>query len=399
MSRLQKAFVGVGVAVALAIGSGAAFAQTAPAPPPDGATPSEGQAPPPATPAPDPAPDTKAAIASFFKGTEVGGLLDVNYDWYSTRQDGDALYRNFDTRHNQFRLGMAQLYITKAPSAESRVGFKLKVSGGPATNIVQSGEPGGPSVLNNIEEGYVSYLVPAGKGLQFDVGKFVTPLGAEVIEAKDNWNYSRSLLFSLAIPYYHSGVRMTYAPNAKLSLIGMVVNGWNNVNENNTAKTIGGEIAYKPSGSFSIVENYIAGPEQPANNDDWRQVSDTIATVTVNPAFSLMANYDYGKDTFAGEGVHWQGLAAYAKIQGKRVALSPRFEWYDDPQGASTGTPQTLNEFTTTFEVKATDTFLFRIEYRGDWSDSAVFKNGDGDYQKTQRSIAFGLLYSFSLKS
>jgi hypothetical protein len=29
----------------------------------------------------------------------------------------------------------------------------------------------------------------------------VTPLGAEMIETKDNWNYSRSLLFALAIPY------------------------------------------------------------------------------------------------------------------------------------------------------------------------------------------------------
>ena len=36
-----------------------------------------------------------------------------------------------------------------------------------------------------------------------DFGKFVTSAGAEVIEAKDNWNYSRSLLFVNAIPYLH----------------------------------------------------------------------------------------------------------------------------------------------------------------------------------------------------
>ena len=40
-----------------------------------------------------------------------------------------------------------------------------------------------------------------------DVGKFVTSAGAEVIETNGNWNYSRSLLFALAIPYYHMGVR------------------------------------------------------------------------------------------------------------------------------------------------------------------------------------------------
>jgi Putative beta-barrel porin-2, OmpL-like. bbp2 len=28
-------------------------------------------------------------------------------------------------------------------------------------------------------------------------------MGNEVIETKDNWNYGRSLLFTLAVPYYH----------------------------------------------------------------------------------------------------------------------------------------------------------------------------------------------------
>ena len=45
--------------------------------------------------------------------------------------------------------------------------------------------------------------------MQCDVGKFVTPIGAEVIESQDNWNYTRSILFGYAIPFYHVGVRAT----------------------------------------------------------------------------------------------------------------------------------------------------------------------------------------------
>ena len=48
-----------------------------------------------------------------------------------------------------------------------------------------------------------------GKSLQVDAGKFVTHMGFEVIESKDNWNYSRGLLFQFAIPYFHTGVRVT----------------------------------------------------------------------------------------------------------------------------------------------------------------------------------------------
>ena len=57
-----------------------------------------------------------------------------------------------------------------------------------------------------MQQAYVSLLT--GK-LQLDAGKFVTPLGAEVIESQDDWNYSRSILFGYAIPFYHAGMRAT----------------------------------------------------------------------------------------------------------------------------------------------------------------------------------------------
>ena len=52
-----------------------------------------------------------------------------------------------------------------------------------------------------------------------------------MIEAKDNWNYSRSLLFVNAIPYWHFGAR-TSMPVSKTDTIGFqLVNGWNNVSK------------------------------------------------------------------------------------------------------------------------------------------------------------------------
>ena len=371
-----------------------AFAQSAPAPE---ATPATAQAP-----AADPAPAAAAAQGEskgFWEGTELGGLIDVYYDYYSTKPEGDALYRLFDTKHNQFNLNMAEVWLAKAPTADSRAGFKLRATAGSAAALINAFEPGGPELLKNVEEAYVSYLAPVGKGLQLDVGKFVTPLGAEVIEAKDNWNYSRSLLFALAIPFYHAGVRVSYAPNDKFSVMGLLTNGWNNVVDNNSGKTLGGQIIFKPTGALSIVQNYMAGPEQPADSDDWRQISDTTVTFTAAKALTLMANYDYGHDTFAGVGGHWQGFAGYAKFQANEsIAIIPRFEWYDDEAGFTTGTPQTLKEATITLEAKALDNLLWRIEYRGDFSDQDVFKNDDGVFKDQQHSIGIGMLYSFSFK-
>jgi hypothetical protein len=392
MFRLTRTLVVVSTAAGLA--AAPAWAQSPPVPVETAAAGA------PAAPAAPETPPPQSEIATFFKSTEIGGMIDAHFSWYDTKPVGDAPYRNFDTRHNQFRVSMAQLWLAKAPAEDSRAGFKVKLSVGPATTIVQSLEPGGsPAVLQNIEEGFISYLAPLGKGLQFDVGKFVTQHGAEVIEAKDNWNYSRSLLFALAIPYYHSGVRATYSPHAKLTLMGTLVNGWNNVVENNAAKTVGVQLAYRPTSSLSLVQNYMAGPEQTGNNDAWRQISDTIATFTLNPKVSLMANYDYGTDTIAGTKAHWQGVAGYARIQANKwFAFSPRFEWYDDPQGFTTGTVQTLKEVTGTLEVKPTDSFIWRLEYRTDLSNQAVFKTAGGGLKKSQTSLGMGVIYWFSYK-
>lgn len=390
MSRAKYVCAGLAAIAVLAMVPGAALAQTPSSAPADSAAPPAAAAPP---------PEAQPDLPPFFRGTEIGGLVDAHYDWYSTRPEGDALYRNFDTRHDQFRVNMAQIWLARAPTASSRAGYKVKLSVGPATTIVQSLEPGSSPVLQNIEEGFISYLAPLGKGLQFDFGKFVTQHGAEVIEAKDNWNYSRSLLFALAIPYYHSGLRATYSPSDKIAVMGTIVNGWNNVVENNGAKTLSAQVTFKPTAAVSLVQNYMAGPEQPDNTTDWRRLSDTILTWAISPKLSVMGNYDYGTDTVAGAKVHWQGVAGYAKLQANKwVAVSPRFEWYDDASGFTTGTVQTLKEATATFELKPTDTFIWRIEYRSDFSDVSVFKTRAGGTRKQQSSIAFGLLYSFVYK-
>src|SRR5205807_401544 len=124
-------------------------------------------------------PDADAGFLGFFRTVELGALVDGYYDYNSNKTD--ALYRNFDTKHNQFGYSMAEIWLNKVPTADQRAGFKFKLNFGPAASIIHASEPGTEAIFQNIEEGYVSYLAPAGKGLQIDFGQFVTQHGAEVI--------------------------------------------------------------------------------------------------------------------------------------------------------------------------------------------------------------------------
>src|SRR5262245_6844394 len=139
----------------------------------------------------DPAPDPDKTTLNFFRGTEIGGLLDAYYFWNSNKVNPS--YQAFDVLYNNFDVSMAEVWIAKSTTADSRIGYKSRTTFGSAADIMASaaGQFAAESPYKYIEEAYGSYLAPVGKGLQIDIGKFVTNAGAEVIEAKDDWNYSR----------------------------------------------------------------------------------------------------------------------------------------------------------------------------------------------------------------
>ena len=343
--------------------------------------------------------DQDSATMNFFRRVEISGFVDgyygYNFNKPPDRKAGPE--RTFDVRHDGFSLNLAEFAAEKKPTADSRAGFRLDLDYGPTAEIVKAAEPGGTQIFRNIGQAYVSYLAPVGKGLQFDFGEFVTLAGAEVIKTKDDWNYSRSLLFTLAIPFYHMGTRATYSFNDRFTVAGYVFNGWNNIVDNNTRKSVAGQVAVKPFNALTVTENYIGGAEQ-VDTKDWRHLSDTVATYSLTSKLSLLGNYDIGVDKQSGARVKWQGFAGAARFQPNSwFAISPRAEYYNDRDGFTSGQAQKIKEFTLTGEAKSKDGFVMRVEYRRDWSDIPFWlKNGRSiDHQNT---FTIGVLYSFSTK-
>jgi len=352
-----------------------------------------------------PAAPSGPTLSSLLGPTSLSGFVDVYYgqNFNNPTAQNNGL-RFFDAPTNQFGLNLVELVVDKAPdAASSRTGYHVALGFGQAMNVVNGSEPrAGLGFDQYLKEAYFSYLAPVGKGLQVDVGKFVTPHGAEVIETKDNWNYSRGILFSYAIPYYHFGMRAKYTFNDKYSLTGFFVNGWNNVVDNNTGKTYGMSFAWNPNKKFGIIENYMAGPELTGNNSNWRQLSDTVITYSPTSRLSFIVNGDYGRgDRFDdGEGsvsapVFWTGVAGYVKYAiNSSTALSTRYEYYNDHDGFTTGSRQHFNEFTTTFEHVVAHRIISRLEFRRDMSNNPSFLKGDTPV-KDQNTLTAGLVFTF----
>jgi len=365
--------------------------------------------PPPASvPAAAPAPAPAAAPSVWsIGGIDFSGLVDGYYNFNANHppasSNGNQL-RNFDYDANAFSLNMAKLTMSHDPDP---VGFRIDLGFGKAFDQILSTEPN----FKHLEQAYVSWKPKQGKGFEADFGEFVTSAGAEVIETKDNWNYSRSLLFALAIPYYHVGLR-TSMPLTKSFTGGVqIVNGWNNFSDNNSGKTIGLTGVYtRPK--FTLSTNYYVGPENSDTNKGYRNLLDATLLLTPSAKVSAYINYDYGQNRNASaidpeaahlqyqttDLSHWQGIAAALHYQATgKVAFTPRFEYFKDESGFSTGIVQNVNEFTLTGEYKMPEGLLARLEFRRDDSDQPYFMKG-GRLVDAQSTLEVGVVAFFGPK-
>lgn len=337
-----------------------------------------------------------SAKAAAAPPIDVSGFVDVYYSKNlaapSTRLNK---FRNFDINENQFTLSLAEIVFQKKAQP---VGFRVDVDFGSTNDLVQSGNTG---TLANIQQVYATAVVPVGNGLTVDVGKFVTFMGYEVIESKDNWNYSRSLLFSWAIPYFHVGARATYPVTPSLSLMVHVVNGWNNDIDNNGSKSVGGTISYALLPTTSVIFNWMGGREQPAGPTDvgFKNVFDLTLTHQLTDDLALALNADYGQEKIVAGIQHWKGVAVYGRYAlDASSAVALRAEVFSDPNGYAlgTGTPQDLKEVTATYEYKFTNALLVRGELRNDFSNIKTFDNSsNSNVDSNQLTFLVGLIAIF----
>jgi hypothetical protein len=303
----------------------------------------------------------------------------------------DPALRAFDVQHNAFSLSLAEVAFAKAVTPESRVGFRVDLDFGKTADLVAAYEPesDGKEIYKHVQQAYASLLT--GK-VTWDVGKFVTPHGAEVIESQDNWNYTRSILFGYAIPFYHVGVRASVAASDTLTVNGYLVNGWNNTSDPDGEKTAAFGLLWKPTAKVSWAGTYMFGDE---GSGDTRGLFDTTLTVLPTDKLSLMANFDYGSEGDAS----WWGIAAYAKYQAKPAwALVGRYEYLDDTDGGFMTFGTKAQSLTLTSDHLIAGGLRARLEYRTDFGDDAIFPSDDELFEKSQTTLTVGLVYVFGGK-
>ncbi len=353
-------------------------------------------------PAADPVVDAGEAHP-WWRQITTDGYASLSYS-YNQNQPEPRLnqFRVFDFNDNDPQLDVAELVVQRAIAEPNQFGFRLDLFAGSGVPEITAAyglfrdTHTGIAHHFDIPQLFVSYIAPIGKGLRFDVGKFVSDMGYEVIGGYDGYNdnFSRGYTFGYGLPFTNTGVKATYAFDRRITGTLLACNGWDNVQRLNHGYTFGAQLALATSKTTSISFNFIRGPERPRDSKDQRNVGEIVATWKPHSrvTFALDGLYGHEENGVApGYDAIWKGLAGYAKYHlTKRFSLAFRGEIFGDGGGTRTGTNQTLQGYTLTPEYdlaakfsklnshfkKADGKFVIRGEFRQDLSDRKVFLVG-----------------------
>jgi hypothetical protein len=380
------------------------------------------------------APVLSALPTQLPGGATLNYAFDGYYDYDFNHPIGRVQYlRAYDVLSNAFSINQANVVFALDPNvaAGRRYGVRLDLQFGQATEALQ-GNPADesrPEIYRNIFQVYGTYVIPLGKGLTVDVGKWATSLGIEGNYTKDQINYSRGFYYDY-LPSYHTGVRTSYRVNDRLAVNYWIVNGTNQSEPTNSYKDELFGFTAQPVKNILWNFNYYLGQDHPdvsaATNcpapvqpglciqeinpapDGKQHIFDSYVTWNATPKLALSMEGDYvisreWANAAPGESSapsHVDGGAAYARYQlTPKIALAGRTEYLSDRGGLFSGTTQALKEFTGTYEYKFGEGFLARAEYRRDWSNVPFFlTNKPGVLSPNQPTATVGLVWWYGGK-
>lgn len=351
----------------------AARTTTAPAPSPPQSPPQ----PLPTAPTPTPTPTVNLMLDSYYAFNTNRPSPPVNQ------------LRAFDSVHNSFNLNQATLVVEQQTSLSARrySGGRVDFQFGQATGLLQgsaANEPR-PALYRNLFQAYGSLLAPIGNGLTLDFGKFASSLGLETNYAKDQFNYSRSYFFNF-LPFYHAGLRASYPIHSRFTATYWLVNGANQTEDFNAAKSQAAILSFQPLRQISGNLNFFTGNE---NHSSFR-VLNSYWTWTAHPRLTLATDLSHVRHRRGAV----RGGSFYARfLVSPRWSLAARSTLFNDSSGLFSGRAQNLRELTLTATLQLANQFQWRWEFRRDQSNQSFFlRQSSPSLARNLDTFSLGLL-------
>jgi Putative beta-barrel porin-2, OmpL-like. bbp2 len=335
-------------------------------------------------------------------GIDIGGHAQGSWTYNFDDPDSDEnAFRAFDFEHNEGVFNQLMLYVDRPTDASVPwdLGGRIEMLFGADARFTPSNglfdfddDEEDDDTEFDITQVYAEVVLPVGNGIKTKIGKFITPLGFELVDPTGNTFYSHNYLFNL-VPFSHTGVFMTYDFNDQWTVGGGVSRGWDQTCQDNNDAIDGlGLVTWNAAEATSMTLSFTIGPEQEDNTDDYRYAFNYYITHDIGDQLSLA-----GEATFISEENNSEdgdtsqvfGITGYATYAlSEYMDLGGRAEWLNDTDRLD-GADANLYEVTVGLQIHPMPNhgigknLLIRPEIRYDFADEDVFDDGDEDTQLT----------------
>ncbi|HEX8330251.1 MAG TPA: porin [Hymenobacter sp.] len=367
----------------VALSTSAALAQTTPTTDPALAVP----------PAVAPAEATPNPLTTY-------GFVDgyYGYDFKHANGNNRQSFLYSHSRQNEFTINQALIGVRYD---DGKVRGALGLHAGTYVSANYAAED---QVLKHVFEAYAGFR-PFDKAW-LDLGIFGSHIGFESAISKDNWTLTRSMMAENS-PYYESGARFTYEVGPKLTLAGLVLNGWQNIRETNQAKALGTQIQWKPSDKVLVNSSTFYGNEQPTGETKRRRYfHDFYVTYAATERTNLALVFDVGKQQGVASEKYdtWHTGAVFVKQKlADKFSATLRGEYYLAERGViiqSIKPTATDAEFrvaggSLNLDYAPASNVLFRVEGRYLNGINGIFSRDDDATNRSYGNLTTSMAISF----
>src|SRR5213080_3784643 len=358
----------------------------------------------------DPPPPPVNHLETTLAGFKLTGYAAGSYS-YSGRSDGGTTIvgRLYDRQQNTFTLNALALVLDKSyDPAKFSAGFHTEVLVGQDASVIQSTGFFGLGTPADVPHLYVTLNVPtaSGNGLQFKVGRIPTLLGLEVIETYANPNWSEGNQFVYVENFTATGLSVETKFNDHVDAQFRVINGWDQVADNNSRKSLMGRLGIYPDAATSLGIVGFWGPEEPNNNAAHRYGVEGLLWRKLGKA-AVWVQGDYGTEQANAalpdptQDAKWWALGGWVTYDfSTSVGLALRGDYVNDENGARSSfnglvgfpanTGQKFGSGTATLNILAWPGAVVRPGVRYDRSTLQAFAG-----KKDQVTVALGVAYLY----
>ena len=358
---------------------------------------------------PDPPPPPVNHLETTLAGFKLTGYAAGSYSYSGHSVGGTTIVgRLYDRLQNRFMLNALAVVLDKPyDPAKFSAGFHTEVLVGQDATVIQS--DGGLFNLGpqgDIPHLYVTLNVPtaSGNGLQFKVGRIPTLMGLEVIETVANPNWSEGNQFIYVENFTGTGLSAETKFSNDVDLQIRVINGWDQVSDNNSHKSLMGRVGLYPNALTSLGIVGYWGAEEAGNNSANRYGVEGLLWRKLGKA-AVWVQGDYGQEQANAalpdptQDAKWWALGGWVTYDfSSSLGLALRGDYVNDENGARsngalgfpTNTGQKFGSGTATLNIKAWPSAVVRPELRYDRSTLGAF-NG----KKDQITVALAVTYLY----